>query len=76
MGDAAKKVLELALALPADERRELIDALVASEHGLHPEWEAAWAAEIAARLARDPDGERSVGASEALASARARLRRD
>ncbi len=75
MGEQAKKLLELALALPAEERRDLIDALVASEREFDPAWENAWAAEIAARISRDPDGEQSVPAAEALASARARLRR-
>ena len=37
MGDAAKRILELALALPAEERRDLIDALVASAEVLDPE---------------------------------------
>jgi len=75
MGDAAKRILELALALPAEERRDLIDALVASAEVLDPEWEEAWAAEIAARVARDPAGERSVPAREAIAAARLHLRR-
>lgn len=74
MGDQAKKLLELALALSVEERRDLIEALVAAEHELDPEWENAWAAEIAERIARDPDGARSVPAAEAIAAARVRLR--
>ena len=75
MGDAAKRILEMALALPADERRHLIDALVASSEVLDPEWEEAWAHEITARVARDPTADRSVPAHEAIAAARARLSR-
>jgi len=54
MGDAARKVLEDALALPEDDRLDLAAVLWASvPREPDPEWEEAWHAEITRRLA-DP----------------------
>jgi putative addiction module component (TIGR02574 family) len=54
VGEAAKKILEEALALSEDERLDVAAALWASvPREPDPEWEEAWHAEITRRLA-DP----------------------
>jgi putative addiction module component (TIGR02574 family) len=58
MGDAAKKLLHDALALPTEERAELAAELIASLDGpADPDVEAEWAVEIERRAARVLSGE-------------------
>ncbi len=51
MGEAAKRVLQDALALPSSERRELAEQLVGSLDEADPQWDRAWRVELDARLA-------------------------
>lgn len=51
MGDAAKRVLRDALALPSSERQALVEQLVDSLDEADPDWDRAWRAELDARLA-------------------------
>lgn len=51
VGEAAKRVLQDALALPLKERRELAEQLVDSLDDTNPEWDRAWRLELDARLA-------------------------
>lgn len=69
---AAKKILDQALALPADERAALVDALNASlEEG---EVSAAWKTEIARRIGAIERGEvQTVPWDEVRAEIRAKL---
>lgn len=70
---AAKKVLEAALALPAEAREELVGALSISLEptSLTPEWQS----EIARRLEKIENGEATFyDAEEHLQTLRAKLR--
>ena len=51
MGEAAKRVLQDALALPLNERRALAEQLVDSLDDADPEWDRAWRSELDSRLA-------------------------
>jgi putative addiction module component (TIGR02574 family) len=51
MTNEAARVLENALRLPAEERAEIADALLATLYDYQVEVEAAWAAEIERRVA-------------------------
>lgn len=52
MTDAARKLLEDALALPADERLKLASEIIASVDGPQDaDWDAAWLAELDRRVA-------------------------
>ena len=63
---AVVEVFEAALALPADERLKLAAELLASvEPQDSDEWEAAWSAELAQRLADEPTPTRSWAAVRA-----------
>jgi putative addiction module component (TIGR02574 family) len=61
MGDAAQRVLRDALALPLSERQALTEQLVDSLDEVDPDWDAAWRAELDARLA-----DMKAGAEEEL----------
>ena len=66
-----------ALALPAEERSQLLDRLVASldPNPFDPAWEREWAEEIDAREAAIASGEASwIPGDEAVARLRARLK--
>jgi putative addiction module component (TIGR02574 family) len=52
VSEAAKRVLQEALALPSHERRELAEQLVDSLEDTDPAWERAWRAELDDRLAQ------------------------
>jgi len=59
MSGAAKKILEAALKLPAEEREHLVDELKATLHGggfVSEEVEQAWASEIERRSAEIDSG--------------------
>ena len=61
MTSSARKILDDALALPLEEREELVDALVTSLQRTVPaEVERAWIQEIRERLARLERGETSA----------------
>jgi len=51
MTNEAARVIEDALRLPAEERAEIADALLATLYDYQVEVEAAWAAEIERRVA-------------------------
>lgn len=71
MGDAARKIYDLALALTPEERGVLVDALVTIDTDAG--WDDAWAAEVERRVALDPEGHASRSWPEALAELRAGL---
>ena len=71
MGDAARKLYDVALALTPDERAALIEAL--STVDSDPGWAEAWGSEIERRVALDPEGESSRPWPDALAELRAGL---
>ena len=73
MGDAARKLFEAGLDLSEEERVDLASALWASVgREPDPEWEEAWAAEIARRLA---DPQPSASWDDVHARLRARLKK-
>jgi putative addiction module component (TIGR02574 family) len=66
-----------ALALPAEERSQLLDRLLASLEAepLDPQWEQAWSAEVDRREAAIASGQaRWIDGNEVVARLRARLK--
>lgn len=82
---ALESVLQQALALPADERSELVEALLRSlesepedesedEGETSPEWDEAWAAELNRRAKEIDEGRaRLIPHDEVFAELRARF---
>ena len=78
---ALESVLQQALALPADERSELVEALLRSlesvdegEDETSPEWNDAWAAELNRRAKEIDEGRaRLIPHDEVFAELRARF---
>jgi putative addiction module component (TIGR02574 family) len=78
----AEKILQDALALPAEDRARIADALLDSlepeggEALAAEEWEAAWSVELERRLRDFDEGRvKPIPFEEAMARARARLAR-
>ena len=71
VGEAAKRVLQDALAWPLNERREVGEQFVDSLDDTDPEWDRAWRSELDARLAEMRAGaEEEVGVLAALSGRR------
>lgn len=56
VGEAAKRVLQEALALSSSERRELSEQLADSLDESDPDWDHTWRAELDARLSEMRSG--------------------
>ena len=72
MGEAAARLLEQALMLPADERIRLAGEIAKSvDEPSDPEWERAWRTELDSRLAQMMSGDEE---EVSLETVRQRLR--